>query len=545
MKMKKLAAWILALSMCAMLLAACGGSPSSGAAAGGAPSGSTPSGSAADAADSTAAPADGGRTMGGDYVRGCAQAIGEFFSPYKQGTMREYGWPCYEPSAYFKADQQWHACLAESWEVDNDNFTLTIQLKEGITFHNGDPLDAQDLVFTLEARNEYGTGSVIGSPVKVEALDDYTVRVTWDYFSLNYETWVLGEPIYSKETFDEKGLDWMLNNMVGTGPYRFDEYIPDVHLKFVRNEDYWGDRKPGPDTMTWLYMPDETTQLAAFMNGEIDLILPIGLSIVDQLEAAGYEGAESAFPVEGQYFAVPISVNPDDPLSNADVRKAIFEHGIDWDTLAATLGGSTGYHTDCIGLPAMTYYKEDLEQSSYDPDLAKQELANAGYPNGFDTTIISGAGRTEQLATVLQAELAKIGIQAEVENVDGSIIQAEYMSAKSADSGIVLAALAYPSSNQTDRFGKHVNPNGSYGGSSDWTDEIKELWNKVPSARTMDEQNQFLYDYVKYYVHEGCYMWPAYNTKNVTFYQEWCHHSEMAEGGGAGCDPFEIWLDPH
>lgn len=534
-KMKKVTSIFLTLGVCASLLSACGGAPSSSASGAGSTAASTASTSQTEGETT--------RTKGGDFVRGCAQVIGEFFSPYKQGNLREYGWPCFEPCAWFKGDQKWYPVLAESWEVDNDNYTLTVKLKEGITFHNGDPLDAQDLVFTLQSRLDMGTGSVIGNPVKIEALDDYTVRVTWDYFSLNYETWILGEFIYSKETFDEKGLDWMLNNMVGTGPYVMEEYIPDVHLKFTRNENYWQDIEPGPDTMTWLYMPDQTTQLAAFMNGEIDSILPMGTSIVEQLEAAGYTGTEAEMPAESQNFAVPISINPDDPLSNADVRKAIFEHGVDWDTMATLLGGTAGYHTDCIGLPAMTYYNEDLEQSSYDLEKAKEMLAEAGYPNGFDTTIIAAAS-TAQFATTLQAELLKLGINAEVETVDQTLIQGEYLSAKATDSGIVCAGLLFPSSNQTDRFAKHINYNGSYGGSTNWSDECKALWDKIATAKTMDEQNQFLHDYVNYYVHEGCYMWPAYNSKSLTYYQPWCHFSDMAMTG-SGTDPLEIWLDEH
>lgn len=536
MKMKKLFALVLTVCMVITLLAGCSGEGNKNGSedVGDVPQ-NTPSSGDGGSGDPTATP-----TSGGDFVRGCAQVIGEFFTPYKQGNLVEYGWPCYETLALKDTNDEWYPVLADSWEVDGDNYTLTVKLKEGITFHNGDPFDAEDVAFTLNARTEYGTASTIGSPVSVEVVDPYTVKVTWDYFSLNYETWILSEYIFSKETFEEKGLDWMLNNMVGTGPYMMSDYVPDVHLIFVRNPNYWQDKQPGPDTMTWLYMPEETTQVAAYMNGEIDNFLPITATTVKQLQDAGYEGIVANPATSGQTFATPISVNPNDPLSNVDVRRAIFLYGVDWENMALVMGDVLGYHTDCIGLPQMAYYKEDLEQSSFDLEKAKSMLADAGYPDGFSTTIICGSNSTAA-ATVLQDSLGKLGITAEVEPVDQTLINSDYMSAKATDSGIVISGLFYTANNQTDRFIKHANPTATFGGSSAWTDEIRELWDKVVSAKTQEEQNQYLYEYVDRYVHTDCFMWPMYNTVNMEFVQPWCHFDSTLNSR----DPFKITLDPH
>ena len=228
--MKKISALLLALCM-ALSLAACGSKdPDTTASLPPAPSG-TESG-----APSTA------RALGGDLVLPFTSTMGEFFNPYKQGNLIEYGWPCYEPLAQLKPDGQWHPCLAESWEVDGEGHTITVKLRQGVTFHNGDTLDADDLVFTLQSRLDYGTASAIGNPSAVEKVDDYTVRVRWDAFSLDYELWILKEYVYSKSAVEDNGLDWILNNMVGTGPYVMSEFIPDVHLRFTRSDSYW---RPG------------------------------------------------------------------------------------------------------------------------------------------------------------------------------------------------------------------------------------------------------------------------------------------------------------
>lgn len=104
-------------------------------------------------------------------------------------------------------------------------------MRDGVTFSDGDKMDANDVYFTLQSRLEFGTASTIGNPFKVELVDDMTVKVYWDSFSLNCETWILPQYIFSKDTFeahggkDNGGIDWMCNNMLGTGPYIMKQYI--------------------------------------------------------------------------------------------------------------------------------------------------------------------------------------------------------------------------------------------------------------------------------------------------------------------------------
>ena len=272
------------------------------------------------------------RTLGGDLVLPFTSTMGEFFNPYKQGNLIEYGWPCYEPLAQLKPDGQWHPCLAESWEVDGEGHTITVKLRQGITFHNGDTLDADDLVFTLQSRLDYGTASAIGNPSAVEKVDDYTVRVSWDAFSLDYELWVLKEYVYSKSAVEDNGLDWILNNMVGTGPYVMSEFIPDVHLRFTRSDSYWREIESGPDTITFQYFPEETTRLAAFLNGEIGAIDTIQSTSIAQLEAAGFVG-NSEYNTNNitHYYVQILNLDENDPLADVEVRRALYLHGIDWD----------------------------------------------------------------------------------------------------------------------------------------------------------------------------------------------------------------------
>lgn len=486
--------------------------------------------------------AEGQAHKGGKLTMGVtAAAAGEFFSPYKQGQLIMYGWAVYEPLAWMYDDGTWEPCLAESWERDDENFTLTVHLRQDVKFSGGEPMTADDVVFSHAKRLEYGTASTIVNPTSIEKVDDYTVKFTWPSFSLNYEIWVLGQYIYSASKFEEKGLDWMLNNMYGTGPYVMDEFVPDVHIQFSRNANYWRDITPPYDEIEWILYADENTVLAAFLNGEIGRTTAANDADRAMLAAAGYEEVVPGTAAEMQNLIIPLSTDESDPFYDVNVRRAVYLHGIDWDSMASTVGGVTGFHTDALGATGMAYYKPSIEQSEYNLELAKQELADAGYPDGFKTKIYSFAPGT--MAIFLQAELAKLGIEAEIETLDYSVVQSEYISSKSATTGLCCWALSNPATNQLDRFIKHMNYTATCGGSSVWTDEIKALWDVTPASKTLEEQNENLYNYVERYVITDCQIWPAYNTVSGYYYATWVCFGDHANTGaaGSGYNPFYIW----
>lgn len=485
-----------------------------------------------------------GKQLGGKVVAALSGNPTEFFTPYKQGTMTNYAWAVYEPLARDKADSTFAPCLAESWTVDEAENSLTVKIREGVSFSNGDTLDADDVVFSLSCREEYGTYGLIGSPVSIEKLDTYTVKITWAEFSLNFESWILTQFIYSKETFEEKGLDWMLNNMVGTGPYVVDDYIPDVHLLFVRNENYWGDEVPGPDSIEWLVISDATSRIAAFLNGELAEMTNISdPTMIAQLTAAGYTPYDPVVVQSNQYLAIPITTDENDPLSNEAVRKAI-QKGVDWENLIKTTNGEGAYHIDAIGMNKMPYYRDDLNKVVLDVEGAKKDLADAGYPNGFSTTIYCFKGTASQ-ATVLQNALSKLGITAEVETLDYTVFNGEYITGKSGCNGILINVWTFYMSNQTDRFSKFLSPVGALKGVTTFTPEQESLWEKVPVSRTMDEQNANLYAFVDCYVNDSALVWPMGNTSAYHFYQPWYHFEDEGYSMSCGRDTMYMWVEKH
>lgn len=479
-------------------------------------------------------------TVGGEAVFGSVFNA-DFFNPFYQGSAANYIWPAMEPLAYFRAyDQSWKPCLATDWERDSDT-SLLIHLEDKATWSDGTPFTSADVIATWDARFTHGTEAVIGSPTGYEALDDHTVRIEWEQPSLQFEIWALGQHVYQAKAIAEHDTDWLNTNLVGTGPYVLTSFVPDQELKFEKREDYWGD-PVALDKITTKYIKDPVAQLAAYINGEIDSLTVRDDKTAMQLQQAGYEGIENQ-TMGTNYYALIIAKDPDAPLTNEAVRRAIYLHGVDWDAFATIMGGSVGFHTDMLGIPSMSYYKDSLEQTDYNPEQCKQELAEAGYPDGFTCNIYARASTATQ-ATVLQESLKQIGITAEIVMMDDSMSFGKILASDDYMSGVLFGNFTHSSYPQMDRFIKHMSPDATFGPAGECSEERRNAWDNAFGAATTEEEDKWLYEYVDCYVHKEAAIWPTYNTKILNFYQPWFHQSPFATTAAAGSDPHELWVTP-
>ena len=285
MKNQRILSAALAVLM-AGSLAACGGG-----AAGSTPASDTTDTSSA-ASASQAAPVDEYKQYkGGDVVLATDSVFNNFFTPYQAGNAIAWGSFCMEPlgkKIQGTADD-YDLVLAESFDVDEENFLVTIQVKQGIKFHDGTPLTAEDVAWTIQSWIDYGRGAQIGNPTEVRQTGDYTVEVQYPEFNVNYKTWLLPMQIFCKHTFDTIGLDAMMTSFNGTGPYVMDTYVEDYSLSFTRNEDYWQEHDWGPDTVTFLYTSDATSMAASVLNGDVDYMVMDAPETMELFEANGWE----------------------------------------------------------------------------------------------------------------------------------------------------------------------------------------------------------------------------------------------------------------
>lgn len=535
--MKKLIAICLAMLMLVSMLAACGSGSKTEAPA---PTAAQTEAAAGTEAQTPAAPGEEYKQYkGGDLVLSTDSAFNNFFTPYQAGNATVWGSFCMEPlgkKIQGTADD-YNLILAESFEIDAEKYLVTIKVKEGIQFHDGTPLTAEDVAWTIQSWIDYGRGPQIGNPTEVRQTGEYTLEVQYPAFNVNYKTWLLPMQIFCKKTFDTIGLDAMMTSFNGTGPYVMDEYVEDYSLSFTRNENYWQDHDWGPDTITFLYMSDATSMAASVMNGDVDYMIMSAPETMELFESNGWELVPQFANAGNVSYVIPVTNIPDDPWSNVKVREAVFTHGIDLVGAAAAIVGDAGYHTDAIGYKDATYYDEGLEFTSLDYDLAKQMLAEAGYPNGFKTKLLTGSNTLIQ-ATVVQAELKKLGIEAEVETLEMADMQV-YWKGENTEGGLMIGAL-YFADPILDRLDKFYGPYGAMAGTTAWSDEEYALYDKIRSANSIQEQDALIYDFCIQFVQKDFHFLPLANSVGRAAVSERLILGDMGTLGLSYWDPLKV-----
>lgn len=353
--------------------------------------------------------------------------------------------------------------LAKSWEMSTDGLVWTFFLRHDVKFHNGDPVTAQDWVYTIQRMQNPETVSPNASMVEpitsIEAVDDYTLKITLDqpfYQLLNTLAIPSYLGVWSKRAIEEGGDRYGSSEVgvVGAGPYLFKEWVQDERIVLQRNPDYtWGPVlyegcNTGPyfiDTIEYRIIPDYSTTLAALETAEIDFA---GVTNKDlaMVEATGAYNIESALSTGVIYLEFNLRIAPFD---NELFRQAI-NRTIDRDVIVnVTLNGSGQKNLTPIS-PAMIGYDPQIEASGldYDPELAKELFQQAGYTydeagtllkNGeaVKITLLSASDELAvKLAQILVSQFAAVGIELEIQSMEWGA-QAQQMSAGNFEADIM------------------------------------------------------------------------------------------------------------
>jgi len=312
--------------------------------------------------------------------------------------------------------------LCESFKVVTDpkNASITFNLRKGVKFHDGSDCNAQAIKFVYEKTKETGivrSASMYWKTFNV--VDDYTLRVDltawYNRLSRGFADSVAF--VVSPTALDKNGIDWLRWNMVGTGPFVQKEYKRDVSLTATRNPTYWDTGKPYLDGIQLLYVVDELTRVALFKSGGAE-VLNIGGNprLAGEMQAAGFNIVTQP---GGATVLVPDSLNTDSPWSNLKVRQAA-EYALDKEAFAKTFGYGFWIPAYQLNSPASLASVSTLPGRKYDVAKAKALLAEAGYPNGFKTRIIIGAGTSTDVPQAVQSYLSKIGIAASLDVMESA-----------------------------------------------------------------------------------------------------------------------------
>jgi peptide/nickel transport system substrate-binding protein len=273
--------------------------------------------------------------------------------------------------------------LAESWSVSEDQKTYEFKLRQGVSFHNGDPFTAEDVKFSFHRAK----AKALHDKVKdVVVVDSHRVRFVlhepWPDFMMHYGTFASGAAwVMPKRYMEQVGPDGFKKAPVGLGPYKFVSNTPGIELVLEANEQYWG-QKPTVKRLVFKSIPEATTRVAMLKRGEVDLAYLLDAPLAQEVKRdpnlrLAFSGGIGTF-----YLDYLDMWDPKSPWADQRVRLAaslaIDRKGLsEAETLSASpLNGGL--------IPPGFEYALKLEAHAYDPKRAKQLLAEAGYPNGFD-----------------------------------------------------------------------------------------------------------------------------------------------------------------
>ncbi len=307
--------------------------------------------------------------------------------------------------------------LAERWyTTDSKNYTFF--LRRGVHFHNGREMKAADVKYVLdravnpETKHPYRVQYEAIRDVIVK--DDYTISVALKHPDATF-LWTIarqGSVIYPREA-----VDTLKTQPIGTGPFVVSEWVRGDRIVLVRNKDYWQKGLPYLDKVTFRFIPDPNSAMAALKSGDVDVSgFGLGPESVDEFKKDG----RFQVIVGDTTNDVTLSLNNSKkPYSDKRVRLAI-THAINKEEV---LKGAMFGYGKILGSnvdPLNPYYVDVSKRVPYDPAKAKRLLAEAGYPNGFDAVLKVAPQYyyTVRSAEVLVNQFAKVGIRAKIEQIE-------------------------------------------------------------------------------------------------------------------------------
>jgi len=311
--------------------------------------------------------------------------------------------------------------LALSWTAV-DTATLEFELRRDVQFHNGEPFSAASVKFSVErmlAEEEAPNQGKFTAIDSAEIVDDYTVRL-----HLNRPDGTLFDSLTSRLAmlppayFEEVGAEGFAKAPVGTGPFAFVEWVPDDHVTLVANADYWEGSykgKPEVDRVVFRPIPEAATRAAELQAGGVHLIQDVLPDQMDDLEAAGLTVVpDEAFQLQYVFF---ITDDESAPTYDVRVRQAL-NYAVDVDAIIENLLAGLGSHIASPIGPGYLGYNPEVEPYPYDPDKARALLAEAGYADGFETTIDSTTADHTDVIDAVTGYLAEVGVAAQVQEYE-------------------------------------------------------------------------------------------------------------------------------
>ncbi|MGX1100143.1 ABC transporter substrate-binding protein [Amorphus sp. MBR-141] len=306
--------------------------------------------------------------------------------------------------------------VAQSWERLSDT-EVQFNLRDDITFHDGEPLTAEDVVYSIERITDPDFGSPqlgqFNKIVKAEAKDDHTVVLTTDGPYPVLLPQLVKLSIVPKHVVEEVGNDAFNLQPVGSGPYKLDTWQRGVQVTVVRNDDYWGEKGPF-ETVVFRAVPDAATRLADLQSGTADLVVTLDSDQAKQLEA--FPNAQPLIVQTERvgYFALNSTKAPlDDVRMRLAIALAIDKEGI----VEGILAGGEKVVGELVA-PASFGWVEGIDAFPYDPEKARELIAEVGEPAKTKMSLATSPVFDQKVVQAIQQMLTDVGLNVDIEMTD-------------------------------------------------------------------------------------------------------------------------------
>jgi peptide/nickel transport system substrate-binding protein len=303
-------------------------------------------------------------------------------------------------------------CLAESWSASEDGLSYEFGLRRGATFHNGEPVTAEDVKYSFERYRGASHDLIKDRVAAVETPEPghvrFQLKAPWPDFLTFYATATGAGWIVPKKYAEKVGDDAFKKAPIGAGPYKFVSFTPGVELVLEAFDQYWR-KTPSVRRLVFKSIPEETTRLAALQRGEVDIVYSIRGELAEELRRTPGLALKPVLSPAPFWVYFPDQWDPKSPWSDERVRRAA-SLAIDREAMndAITLGYSkvTG---SIIPYTFEFFWQPPIP--TYDPAAAKQLLAEAGNPNGFDAGEFYCDSSYSNVAEALLDNMQAIGIR--------------------------------------------------------------------------------------------------------------------------------------
>ncbi len=337
--------------------------------------------------------------------------------------------------------------LAESWEIAADGLSVTFNLRQNATFHDGSPVTANDVKWSFDRAVSIGgfptfqmKAGALETPEQFVVVDDHTFRV--DFLRPDKLTMIdlavpipviLNSELVKQHVTDEDpwGAEWVNNNDAGSGAYKLAEYKPNERITLVRFEEWASGSLPAIAEVIVLNVPEAGNRRALLERGDIDINFDLSEKDLKELKDLG-KFTIAATPIENCLYSVDMHANPElngqpNPFGDVKVRQAV-AYAVPYQAIADTamygeaipMFGAEAMEPTNIDWPQPFPYKTDIE-------TARALMAESSYPDGFTTTLAFDLGTkewAEPAAVLIQESLAQIGINVTLEKIPNSNFRA-------------------------------------------------------------------------------------------------------------------------